>query len=154
MYRIHDEIDLYLVDYSVGQVPSVLQNSDTIDIFKNINDVMFTKYIGDCRQLRPRLNTLEDLFPGKILENEFLSLLCRLVRGQYNMPLHYELVLNAQRELKFRNYHIAIIEAETAFEVYIAKIFLEVSVVIGQDRDSVLLYMENPRKLGLLKKRV
>jgi len=68
VHRIDDELDLYLIDYSVGRIPDTLQNSTAREILLNINNIEFPKDIGDFRQIRTRLNTLEDLFPGKILE--------------------------------------------------------------------------------------
>jgi len=61
----------------------------------------------------------------------------------YRITLYYELILIAQVELKRRNYHIAILEAETAFEVYIANILLEALVALGVAKNQVLADMEN-----------
>ena len=72
----------------------------------------------------------------------------------YRITLYYELILIAQVELKRRNYHIAILEAETAFEVYIANILLEALVALGVAKNQVLADMEDPKKIGLLNQRL
>jgi len=77
-----------------------------------------------------------------------------LVRKHYDVPLHYELILTAQVELKRRNHHIAILEAETAFEVYIARVLVETSVAVGLVKSAVISEMEDARRLGLLSKRL
>jgi len=154
VYRIDDELDIYLVDYSIGAVPQEYQNSPAATILKHINDVEFPREIGKERELKIRLNTLEDLFPGKVLEKHYLENLLQLTREHYEIPLHYELILNAQAELKRRNYHVAILEAETAFEVYIANVLVEVSVATGRNKGEVLKEMEYPGKLSSVKSRL
>ena len=119
-----------------------------------INDISFCSDVGRGRQLRYRLNTLEDLFSGPPLEKRSLNLFTRLVRKHYDVPLHYELILTAQVELKRRNHHIAILEAETAFEVYIARVLVETSVAVGLVKSAVISEMEDARRLGLLSKRL
>lgn len=154
VHRIDGELDTYLIDYSAGVIPEKYHDSSSGDILKNIQEINFHSEIGKGRQLKFRLNTLEDLFPGKILEKKFLDLFGGLIQQPYNIPIHYELIFTAQVELKRRNYHIAILEAETAFEVYIAHIILEVSVALGEDRSQIIEDMENPKKLGLLNQRL
>jgi hypothetical protein len=154
VHRIDEEFDTYLVDYSAGTIPQQYHGSSAGNILRNIQEIPFHSEIGKGRQLKTRVNTLEDLFPGKILENKFLDLFVRLIQEPYNTPVHYELIFTAQFELKRRNYHIAILEAETAFEVYIAYILLEISVAVGKNKNMIMVDMENPRKLGLLNQRL
>ena len=49
---------------------------------------------------------------------------------------------------------IAILEAETAFEVYIADLLMRLKVGLGEQRTQILADMENPRRLGLLGQRL
>lgn len=148
--RINEQLDTYLIDYSVGTIPQKYKADSPDGILRNIQDIEFSREIGKGRQLKYRLNTLEDLFPGKILEETYFDLFSRVVKKPYEVPLHYELIFSAQFELKRRNYHIAILEAETAFEVYIANSLLEASGALGVAKNQVLADMEKPRKLGLL----
>jgi hypothetical protein len=153
VHRIDEKHDTYLVDFSFGSVPEQYNNSP-INILKNIQSIPFSKDIGKGRELKLRLNSLEDLFPGKILKKDALDNFSKLIKTAYNMPLHYELIFTAQVELKRRNYHIAILEAETAFETYITATLLEISVSLGMNRDLLLADFENPKKLGLLSQRL
>jgi hypothetical protein len=154
VHRIDGEFDTYLVDYSAGVIPKKYHDSSSGDILKHIQKIAFHSEIGKGRQLKTRLNTLEDLFPGKILEKSFLDLFGKLTQEPYNNPIHYELIFNAQFELKRRNYHIAVLEAETAFEVYIAQILLNTAVAIGEVKSKIIADMENPKKLGMLNQRL
>jgi hypothetical protein len=154
IHRIDEEFDTYLVDYSAGVIPEQYHDSLSGDMLKHIQEIAFHSEIGKGRQLKTRLNTLEDLFPGKILEKTFLDLFGKLIQEPYNTPIHYELIFTAQVELKRRNYHIVLLEAETAFEVYIAYALLNVAVALGEVKFKIIADMENPKKLGMLNQRL
>jgi len=106
------------------------------------------------RQYTYRLNTLEDLYPGPILERPFLETLAATLPGAYDLPLHYDLLLHAQTQLKRRNYRVAVLEAETAFEVYVADLLLRAKVGVGEDTEAVMAAMEDLQGLGPLTKRL
>jgi len=136
--RIDRELDIYLIDFAVASVPPEIAQKPARAILDRISDIHFPTQVGKGRQLQYRVNTLEDLFPGQIIEKPYLDLLAQLVAEAYKVPLHYELIFAAQRELKHRNHHIAIIEAETAFEAYVAKTLVESCVATGVPRQDIL----------------
>jgi hypothetical protein len=70
------------------------------------------------------------------------------------MPLHYELLLLSQSQLKRRKNRFAVLEAETAFEVYVADLLVGVLTRLGGDSKQIFEDLENPRKLGLLSQRL
>ena len=72
-----------------------------------------------------------------------MDLFFRVLIKPYRITFYYELILIAQVELKRRNYHIAILEAGPAFEVYIANILLVASIALGVAKNQVLADMEN-----------
>ena len=154
VHRIDQALDTYLVDYSIGAIPENLRSASAGDILSKTNDIHFPQAVGDRRHLQYHLNTLEDLFPGPILDEGRLDFFSALIPKQYSMPLHYELIFTAQLQLKRRNYHTAILDAETAFEAYVANLLLEVLISLGEFRDHILAEMDNPRKLGLLSQRL
>lgn len=80
--------------------------------------------------------------------------MAKVLPPPYRMPLYYELILSAQGQLKRRNYHVAVIEVETAFEVYIADLLLRLRVGIGESREQILKDMEDPKRIGLLAQRL
>lgn len=151
--RLDFDLDLFVIDYSFGVVGSALAEGSPIEIFRGIESVSFSAALEDHR-FQYRLNTWEDLFPGPVLEHQFIQTLATMLPRQYELPLHYDLIFRAQSELKARNYHIAVLEAETAFEVYVAALLLRIVEANGGARADVLSQMEDPSKLGLLKRRL
>lgn len=151
---IDPELDLYLTDNAIGTVPKHLQEAPADQILLGLNSIPFATEIGNQREFTYRLNTLEDLHPGKVLEIQHLDSFVGILRAPYELPLHYDLILTAQVQLKRRNYHIAVLEAETAFEVYIADLLMRLKVSLGEERTQILADMEDPRQLGLLGQRL
>jgi len=151
---IDPELDLYLVDGAIGSVPEPLREAPADQVLLELNSIRFATDIGDRRQFTYRLNTLEDLHPGKVLEKSYLDAFVGLLRDPYELPLHYDLILSAQEQLKRRNYHIAVLEVETAFEVYIADLLVRLKASLGEGKAQILEDMENPKRLGLLGQRL
>jgi|GEM_PF-6234201 len=151
---IDPELDLYLIDNAIGTVPEHLRQAPADQVLLGLNSVQFATDIGDRRQYTYRLNTLEDLHPGKVLEKQYLHTFVGMLRIPYELPLHYDLILTAQVQLKRRQYRIAVLEAETAFEVYIADLLMRLKVSRGEERTQILVDMEDPRRLGLLAQRL
>lgn len=151
---VDHELDLYLIDDAVGRIPESLRSATTSDVLLALGEIPFDKRIGRWRNYTYRLNTLEDLFPGPVLEEPFHSTFAKLVEVPYEVPLHYDLIFEAQGQLKRRNYHVAVLEAETAFEVYVADLLLRLKVSLGESREAVLAAMEDLRALGPLTKRI
>ena len=147
-------LDVYLVDDSIGRVPEELKSRPAAKILQNLGVVSFATEVGAGREYTYRLNTLEDLYPGPILEKRFLETFAGGLPGAYDLPLHYDLLFHAQTQLKRRNYHVAVLEAETAFEVYVADLLLRVKIALGETRESVLAAMEDLQDLGPLMKRL
>jgi hypothetical protein len=151
---IDPELDLYLIDDAVGTIPEHLRNAPADNVLMQLNSIHFAVDIGDRRQYSYRLNTLDDLFPGRVLDRPFLDTFAGALREPYELPLHYDLILSSQVQLKRRNYHVAVLEAETAFEVYVEDLLLRLKVNLGEDCSQVLVDMENPKRLGLLAQRL
>ena len=154
VFSLDKKMDLYLVDYSLCKIPQDLTQSDTEGILRQIDRIAFPQQIGPTREVDLHVCTLDDFFPGRILEENHLRELTALLRSRYEMPLHYELILTAQVELKQHNYHVAILEAETAFEVYVASTLPKVSVKNGRTEQDVLNEMEYPGPLHMLSQRI
>jgi hypothetical protein len=51
-------------------------------------------------------------------------------------------------------HHVAVLEAETAVEVFVARRLLQLAAAAGSSEADVIQRMENPRDLGLLKARI
>jgi hypothetical protein len=67
-----------------------------------------------------RTNSYELLGPRSPLNQDILNFFHEFVREDYTMPLSYHLILEAIGYLqRYRDYRLAIVNAETAFEVYV-----------------------------------
>lgn len=99
VHRVDEELHLYFIDYSLGAVPAQYRTDDARTILSHLDEVNFPHDIGPNRNVKIRLNTLEDLFPGRILSDEHLRSLIDLAPQRYDTPLHYELIFNAQSSL-------------------------------------------------------
>jgi hypothetical protein len=152
--QVDRELDIYLVDRAIATVPETHRSLDFEALLLQLGTLEFATGVDAQRNHSYRLNTLEDLFPGRVLDQPFLEALAVGARERYDMPLHYELVLLAQTQLKRRKYRFAVLEAETAFEVYVADLLVGVLTQLGGDRRQILEDLENPRKLGLLSQRL
>jgi hypothetical protein len=151
---IDHELDLYLIDNATGAVPKHLQGMPADEVLLHLDAIPFATDIGARRQYTYRLNTLEDLFPGEVMDKAHLDTFAAALRDPYDVPLHYDLVLWAQVQLKRRNYHVAVLEAETAFEVYVADVLVRLKETLGEMRTQILADMDDPRRLGLLAQRL
>ena len=117
--RINLDADLYIQDIRVAEIPDNLKNLPFKKLFEYIGKLAFGTKIGEGRSTTQRLNSIEDIWPGKDLNDDILKQYGRLFLNKYEMPLHYELILNAQYFLKKDLFYLSIILSETAFEVYI-----------------------------------
>lgn len=117
--RINLDTDLYIQDIRVAKIPDDLKDLPFKKLFENISTIAFGTKIGEGRTVTQRLNSIVDIWPGKDLNDDFLKQHGRLFLNKYEMPLHYELILDAQYFLKKGLFYLSIILSESAFEVYI-----------------------------------
>jgi hypothetical protein len=151
--RVDFELDMFVVAFNFGIVPAALVGRPAAEILRNIQQIQFSQELKDHR-FHYRLNTWEDLFPGPLLDQAFTRVVAGLLPSRYELPLHYDLVFAAQSALKARNYHVAVLEAETAVEVFVARRLLQLAAAAGSSEIDVTRRMEDPRDLGLLKARI
>jgi hypothetical protein len=151
--RVDFELDIFVVAFSFGSVPAPLVGRPPEEILRNVQQVQFSGDLKDHR-FHYRINTWEDLFPGPVLDQEFVQVIAALLPSRYELPLHYDLVFTAQAALKARSYQVAVLEAETALEVFVARRLLQLAAAAGSVEADVTRRMEDPRDLGLLKSRI
>lgn len=141
IHRIYN-LNTYLIDYLIGEkdITENFNDEDALEILKNIDKYDFPNGIGELRSTEQRIGTLDDIFPGKTLMKEYLDNFAKLTVQVYKIPLHYDLILNAQTQLKRHNYHVSILEAETAFEVYVENTLIKVALAVGNNIEDELNY--------------
>lgn len=150
VHQLDPELDVTIVGFARAVLPAGMETLAAAEALARIPELRFES--GNV--FRYRLNTFEDLWPGPVLEQEFLSGIAQFASRPYELPLHHELIFKAQEELKARHFHIAILEAETAFEVYVARTLIELGVHLGHPRASVVSDMEYPNTLHHLNARL
>lgn len=121
VFNIDHELNLYCVDLGVGKIKEDANHMTVLDILK-LKDVKFSSKIGTKRGIQLQMNVIDDIFPGRILEDKFMKIFAESILGIYDMPVYYDLILESQRQLKFRNYPAAIIECQTAVESYVSQL--------------------------------
>jgi len=144
--RINFNTDLYIQDISVAEIPEDLKDLPFKKIFESIGKIAFKSKIGEGRTTTQRLNAIEDIWPGKDLNDEILKQYGRLFLNKYEMPLHYELILDAQNFLKKSLFYLSIILSESALEVYIENLLRAILKDEGKSKKEInkLLNYEGP----------
>jgi len=80
-----------------------------------------------------RTNSLDHLGPPPQLDNRVLNILIDFVRERYEMPLSYDLIMQALRSLQLeRDTKLAILHAATAVEVHVLQLLHSVLVATGR----------------------
>lgn len=150
VFRLESQLDTFIVGVSTANLPAGFINLSEVDVLGRLGEVSFP----NAYRFQHRVDAIQDLFPGPVLESSLISLLAEWAPISYELPLHYELIFKAQSELKQRHYAAAVLEAESAVEVYVAQTLLALAEGNGADRTTFLSQMEDPRQLQLLSKRL
>ncbi|HYV04455.1 MAG TPA: hypothetical protein VFB82_07720 [Blastocatellia bacterium] len=108
---------------------------------------------GGANILKP--NSFELLGPRSQLPKEMLGVFQSLVMEDYSMPLSYEFILEALRCLqKSREFRLAIVHAETAFEVYVSDSLIKLMRDSGLSESDALSTVESNGKYWGIKNRL
>jgi hypothetical protein len=125
------------------------------DLFKRLKQPReFRTVLGKGAFNSLRLNSFETLGPRSQLQGEALNLFVQFVQSSYQLPLFYDLLLEAVENLQRRqDYRLAVVHAETAFEVYVRESLLKVMAVQGiSERDAATTIDDDPDYWGIKKK--
>jgi hypothetical protein len=102
-----------------------------------------------------RMNSYELLGPRGQLQKDALSVFEAFIQERYETPLSYELIMEALRCLqKSQEYKLAIVHAETAFEVYVSDCLLKLIVDSGLPQAQAESLIENDSNYWGIKKRL
>ncbi len=108
---------------------------------------------GASNILRP--NSFELLGPRSPLDGQALDFFNTFIQEEYEMPLSYDLILEAIGYLqRFRDYRLAIVHAETAFEVYVVDRLLRLMVNSGMASIQASSLVENDRAYWGVKSKI
>jgi hypothetical protein len=90
-----------------------------------LTSTAFGSTIGVDRAHRIGLNSFDDLLSGPVLPAGTVSLLASLMRAPQGLELFHQLVLSAIRRLKRGEHAFAILDAQSAFESFVAVLVVE-----------------------------
>jgi len=102
-----------------------------------------------------RANIFEFLGPRTPLADSALKVFAQFVQEPYDMPLSYEFVMEALSCLqKQHEYRLAVVHAETAFEVYVADSLVKLMVYSGMALPEASLKLEKDRDYWNIKNKI
>lgn len=102
-----------------------------------------------------RTNSFELLGPRNPLQGDALRIFNQFVQEGYELPLSYDLILESLRYLqKFREYRLAVVHAETGFEVHVAHLLVSLLVRSGLTQAQAMAQIENGRDFWGVKNKI
>lgn len=159
--RFLDKYRLLTEDYRVGRVSSERnfyfamchtsplapeeQGLSTPQLFATLsNGRTFLHQLGPGGGNILRLHSLEHLGPRSQLADEALRTLRQFLQTDYEMPLSYDLIMEAYRSLQLgRDYKLTIVHAATAVEVHVLHLLHAVLVASGDTPADAWAKLEN-----------
>jgi hypothetical protein len=159
--RFLDKYRLFTEDYRVGRVSSernfyfamchtsVLtpeeQGLSVPELFATLsNGRTFLHQLGHGGGNILRQHSLEHLGPRSQLEGEALRTLVQFLQTDYEMPLSYDLIMEAYRSLQLgRDYKLTIVHAATAVEVHVLHLLHGILIALGETPTDAWAKLEN-----------
>jgi hypothetical protein len=158
-YRISPISDARNFYLAVCHCSPLSTEEQTLDIREQFNR-LFTERMF-LRELRfggtniLRTNSYELLGPRSSLSSELQHFFDDFILEAYEMPLSYSLILESLANLqRTRDYRLAIIHAETAFEVYAVDRLLKLMVDEGMTGDAASSLVETSRDFWGIKRQM
>ena len=169
--RFLDKYRLFTEDYRVGRVSSERnfyfamchtspltaeeRGLSTAQLFATLsNGRTFLHQLGHGGGNILRQHSLEHLGPRSQLATEALRTLAQFLQSDYEMPLSYDLIMEAYRSLQLgRDYKLTIVHAATAVEVHVLHLLHGMLVASGDTLADAWAKLENdPEYEGVSKR--
>lgn len=115
----------------------------------------FYRVVGEGASYVFRTNSYELLGPRSSMAGTAFDVFGQFVQERYEMPLCYELIMEALSCLqKLREYRLAVVHAETAFEVYVVTRLLTLMTTSGMSSGDASAKLESDRSYWNIKNRI
>jgi len=129
--------DTYYTLVSLAAVPSHWPDGTARDILLRMSELRFGETIGGNRIHRIGANSYEDLMSGAALKDEQIELFGRLAKQKHELDVFHVLILSAIRRLKRFEWALAVLDAQSAFEVLVATVLSDVLRRRGLSSDEI-----------------
>ncbi|MBI3047601.1 MAG: hypothetical protein HYY76_04755 [Acidobacteria bacterium] len=118
---MNGDLDSYYTVISTARVPEDLGCGTAEEVLLGLDRLTFSSIVGEGRSHKVGMNSFEDLMPGAAIDRPpLLPQFVDLVRDEQRFELWHQLFWSSLRRLKRREYALAILDAESAFEVCVA----------------------------------
>jgi hypothetical protein len=131
-------------------------NLQPLELFNRLQKPRtFYKTVGRGALNILRTNSFELLGPRSPLAGQALDVFAQFIQEEYEMPLSYALIMEALGYLqRFREYRLAIVQAETAFEVYVIDRLVRLMVDSGMNEAHASSIVENDKNYWGVKNKI
>lgn len=146
--------DCYYTMVSVAELPQGLREIEAEKILLRVGELKFGHMIGRNRSHTVGLNSFSDLYPGPELTPDVLKAIYPLAESRHEMELFHQLVLSAIRRLKRNETALSVLDAQSAFESFIAVLIVEELGRRGLSAQQVEHEMTYPQSLHSLAPRL
>jgi len=153
--RISSERNFYFAMCHTSPLTPEEQRLSTPQLFATLsNGRTFLHQLGHGGGNILRQHSLEHLGPRSQLADEALRTLTQFLQTDYEMPLSYDLIMEAYRSLQLgRDYKLTIVHAATAVEVHVLHLLHSVLVASGDTPADAWVKLENdPEYEGVSKR--
>jgi hypothetical protein len=153
--RVSGDRNFYLATCHSSPLSPEEQNWTTTELFANLTKGRtFYTEIGHGGTNIIRTNSLDHLAPRAEITGADLKTLTEFIKTDYEMPLSYDLIMQAMRSLQLeRDPKLAIVHAATAVEVHVLNLLYNVLVALGRSAADAWNVLEtDPNYEGMAKR--
>jgi len=151
---VRADLDSYYTIVSIADIPEPTKERTSHEALSLIGKLSFGSKIGENRLHHIGLNSFEDLLAGVVLQPEVVRLFVSIVKIQHSLELFHQLFLEAVRRLKRGEHPFAVLDAQSAFESFIAVLTSETLRDQGMTPVAIEAEMALGGKLHLLQHRL
>jgi hypothetical protein len=150
---IENKKDHYCTVISEAYVPEFLQHLSPDELLLRIDRLRFGSIIGKNRLYIVGGNTLTDLAGNKPTQDG-LTIYYRFVREEHRLELFHQLIFSAIRRLKRKEGALAVVDAQSAFEIAVAGMLKDGLTATGVTEKEIHTALEYGGRLHLLQRRL
>ncbi len=154
--RVSHERNFYFATCHTSPLTEDEAHLNPRDLFERLKTPRtFLTELGHGASNVLRTNSFELLGPRSSLAGQVLVYFGNFIQEEYEISLSYDLIMEALRYLqKFREYRLAIVHAETAFEVYVSDRLIRLMVGSGMSQAAASTALENEREYWGVKNKI